>query len=122
MNKKIKLAILISVPIIIGGYLLFKKSKPNTQIQPPTPPVPPVPAPAVCSDYKVSTVSSNLNVRSGPSTTFTIVSSVTKDSIISVKSSTTEGWMQLCDDSGYVASLYLTKSVSFSGGLKGLKF
>ena len=126
MNKKIKLAILFGVPIIIGAYFIFKqlKPKPNPAPPKPVPPPPPEPEPAGCSDYKVTTISSNLNIRSGPSTTFTIVDSVAKDSIVSVKASSTEGWMQLCDDSGYVASIYLTKSASFSGesGIKGLKF
>jgi len=131
MNKKIKLAILFGVPIIIGAYFIFKqlKPKPNPAPPKPVPPPPPEPEPAGCSDYKVTTISSNLNIRSGPSTTSTIVGSLAKDSIVSVKASSTEGWMQLCDNgngmplpNGYVASLYLTKSASFSGGIKGLKF
>jgi uncharacterized protein YgiM (DUF1202 family) len=129
MNKKTKLALLFGVPIIIGGYFIFKQLKPKPNPAPPKPVPPPPPPEAECSDYKVTTVSSNLNIRSSASTTSTIVGSLAKDSIVSVKASSTEGWMQLCDNgngmplpNGYVASLYLTKSASFSGGIKGLKF
>jgi len=117
MTKTTK-TLLFGIPVLIGAYLIFKQvKKPKPGPTPPPPPPPPPPAPTgECSNYKVTTAVSNLNVRSTPSTSAAIVGSLPKDSIISVKASSTTGWMQLCDNSGYVSSLYLTKSASFSGG------
>jgi hypothetical protein len=60
-----------------------------------------------CLLYQVNTVVSNLNVRSTPSTTSSILKSLTKGTIISAKPSSTGGWMELCNGGGFVSSQYL---------------
>ena len=130
MTKTTK-TLLFGIPVLIGAYLIYKQVKKPKPTPAPncaadevlvngvcTPKTTPAPTPAGCSNYKVATASSNLNVRSTPSTSAAIVGSLAKGSTVSVKPSTTAGWMQLCDNSGYVSSLYLTKSASFSGGAK----
>jgi len=116
LSKKTKAALLIGVPLLIGGYLIYKqlkKPKPivNPNVPTPTPPPPPPPPPPStgCSNYIVTTVSSNLNIRETPSTSSAIKGSLAKGSTVSAKQSSTSGWMQLCDGSGYfVSGQYLT--------------
>lgn len=116
LSKKTKAALLIGVPLLIGGYLIFKQLKkpnpnptPNTDPTDPTPPPPPPPPASGCSNYIVTTAVSNLNVRESPSTSSAIKGSRAKGSIVSAKQSSTSGWLQLCDGSGYfVSGQYLT--------------
>ena len=123
MDKKTKVALLIGVPLLVGGYFIYKQLKSEDTPTPPSPtptPTPTPPAPASCSNYKVTTSTSNLNVRSKPNISASIVNSLAKGTIVSAKPSSTSGWMELCDGSGYSSSSYLTKTSSFLG-LNGIK-
>jgi uncharacterized protein YgiM (DUF1202 family) len=110
INKKTKLALLFGVPILIGGYFIYKQFRKK-----PTPPNPNPPNPNPPSSdwkkYKVNTASTNLNVRSGASTSSGIVSSLAKDSIIWAKPTSNSGWYEYSSDgstrSGFVSSQYL---------------
>jgi len=88
----------------------LKKQKPivNPYVPTPTPPPPPPPPSTDCSNYIVTTVSSNLNVRSSASTSSAIVGSLAKGSTVSAKQSSTSGWLELCDGSGFASGQYLT--------------
>jgi len=114
LSKKTKAALLIGVPLLIGGYLIFKqlkKPKPivNPYVPTPTPPPPPPPPSTGCSNYIVTTAVSNLNIRESPSTSSAYKGSLAKGSIVSAKQSSTSGWLQLCNGSGYyVSGQYLT--------------
>lgn len=110
INKKTKLALLFGVPILIGGYFIYKQFR---KPKPPTP-TPPKPNPTPSSGWtkwKVNTVSTNLNVRSEANTSSSIVSSLPKDAIIYAKPSSTSGWYEYSSDgqtsSGFVSSQYL---------------
>jgi uncharacterized protein YgiM (DUF1202 family) len=120
LNKKTKAALLIGVPLLIGGFLIYRQFRKPRTITTTTggggnnggnnnPPPPPPPAPTTsCNNYIVTTVSSNLNIRSTASTSGAIVGSLPKGSTVSAKQSSTSGWMELCDGRGFVSGQYLT--------------
>jgi uncharacterized protein YgiM (DUF1202 family) len=116
LSKKTKAALLIGVPLLIGGYLIYKqlKPKPNPNpyvptTPPITPPTPPPPAPTgSCRNYIVTTAVSNLNIRESTSTSSAYKGSLAKGSTVSAKQSSTSGWMELCDGRGFVSGQYLT--------------
>ena len=115
INRKTKVALLVGIPVIIGGYLIYKYMKGNKPVIPvinpnnPPSPNPPNPAPASnCKSYTVVTQTSNLNIRQSPNTSSAIVGSLPKGSSVNAKESSTSGWMQLCDRAGYVSSQYLS--------------
>lgn len=114
MTTKTKKILLFGVPLLIGGYLLYKYYKSNssdTIETPPTPspePNPPSPEPEECANYLITTASTSLNVRSQPNTSSTILRTLPKGVTVSAKPSTTSGWMQLCNIEGFVSSQYVT--------------
>jgi uncharacterized protein YgiM (DUF1202 family) len=73
--------------------------------------------------YRVATSSSNLNVRSSPSTSSTSISSLPKNSIIWARESGTSGWMEYSSDgvngSGYVSKMYLSSDLTGGGSSSG---
>jgi uncharacterized protein YgiM (DUF1202 family) len=113
INRKTKVALLVGIPVIIGGYLIYKYMTGNKPVIPVINPIPPSPnppnpaPPSNCKSYTVVTQTSNLNVRQSPNTSSAIVSSLPKGSSVNAKESSTSGWMQLCDRAGYVSSQYL---------------
>jgi hypothetical protein len=114
INKKLKTALLFGVPLLIGGYLIYKQFKGTGKVRPnPKPPTPNPPAPTTgWTRYKVITVTDPLNIRQSPSTTSTILGTLAIDSIIYAKPSSTSGWHEYSADgstrSGYVSSTYIT--------------
>ena len=113
INKKTKLALLFGVPILIGGYFIYKQFRKKPTPPNPNPPNPNPPS-SGWTKYKVNTASTNLNVRSGANTSSGIVSSLAKGSIIWAKPSSTSGWHEYSSDgqtsSGFVSSQYLTSA------------
>lgn len=70
-----------------------------------------------CLSYKVSTSSSNLNVRSQPNTSSSIVRAIPKGEIVLARPSSASGWMELCSTATtiyapqqFVSSTYLSKA------------
>jgi uncharacterized protein YgiM (DUF1202 family) len=114
-DKKTKVALLVGIPLLIGGYLIYKYMRgSNTNPSSPSPPSPnppspspPSPAPSGCKSYTVVTKSTNLNIRQSPTTSSAIAGSLPKGSVVNAKPSSTSGWMELCDRAGYVSSQYL---------------
>jgi uncharacterized protein YgiM (DUF1202 family) len=114
LTKPLKTALVV-VPFLIGGILLIKYFRPKKQTPKPEPepePTPP-PTPSGFEKYAVTTNTSNLNVRSGPSTSSSIVGTLVKGSEIFAKPSGTSGWHEYSSDgktgSGFVSSQYVTK-------------
>jgi cell wall-associated NlpC family hydrolase len=87
------------------AYVTFM---PSTQAGPVEQPVPEAPA-EVTSDTRKTTA--NLNMRTGPGTTFAIITTIPKDSIVKVESEA-GGWAKVSygGKSGYVSTAYLTKT------------
>ena len=114
LSKPVKTALVV-LPFVIGGILLLKYFRPKKDT--PTPPPAPSPDPNPVSQgfekYVVSTNTSNLNVRSGPSTSTTIVTTLPKGTEIFAKPSSTSGWHEYSTDGktgiGFVSSQYVTK-------------
>jgi uncharacterized protein YgiM (DUF1202 family) len=107
MNEKTKKALLIGVPIVIGAYLILKQfaKKPT--------PTNTTKTPNAFSKHIVTTMLSNLNVRSTPSTSGNIIDSLPKGTEIFARPSQTSGWSEFSTDgtnvAGYVSSDYITK-------------
>jgi uncharacterized protein YgiM (DUF1202 family) len=120
MNKKTKVALLVGIPVLIGGYLIYKYMRGSKTL--------PIEDEGgqqgggqqggqqgggqqgggqECSSHTVVTQSSNLNIRQSPNTSSAIIGSLPKGSLANAKPSSTSGWMQLCDRAGYVSSQYL---------------
>jgi len=118
MNKKTKLAILLSVPILIGGYFIFKQLRGKKTYQEAVqenPPGTPENTPENATKwkkYKVTTLVTPLNIREQPTTSSAKIGSLLKGSIIWACASSTSGWMKYSADgsneSGYVSADYLT--------------
>jgi uncharacterized protein YgiM (DUF1202 family) len=110
---KTKKALLIGVPVLIGGYLIYRQfrgKKTYQQAVIETPPGTPESTPdSGCVSYKVTTLATPLNVRDTPSTSGNKIGSLAKGTIVSAKASSTSGWMQLCEQTGYASADYLTK-------------
>jgi cell wall-associated NlpC family hydrolase len=87
------------------AYVTFM---PKAQTAPVEQPVPEAPAP-VAAETRMTTA--NLNMRTGPGTTFAIITTIPKDSSIKVESES-EGWAKVSysGKSGYVSTAYLIKS------------
>lgn len=116
LTKPVKTALIV-LPFVIGGILLLKYFRPKKQedrkddeLQ-----AEPEPEPASSGFEKhiVTTSTSNLNVRSGPSTSSSVVSTLPKGTEIFAKPSGTSGWHEYSTDgktsSGFVSSQYVTK-------------
>lgn len=134
MKKQYKIA-LIALPILIGGYLIYRQVKGRETYED---------AVEDSTDddsatddsgnggsgngsgggsgsgggtntgfakYEVTTLVSNLNIRQEPSTNSTILTTVAKGKIIDAKASSTSGWMQVKVGSinGFASAQYLTK-------------
>lgn len=121
LTKPLKTALVV-VPFLIGGILLIKFLRPKKTTPSPTPsPTPnpspnPSPSPSPSSGfekYVVTTSTSNLNIRSGPSTSSSTIGSLPKGTEIFAKPSGTSGWHEYSSDgvisSGFVSSQYVTK-------------
>ena len=130
INKKYKIA-LITLPVLIGGYFIYRQLKGKKTYEEAV-----MEADGVSTDgstddggstgdggggsgsdsgtyakYKVTTLVSNLNIRQNPSTNSTILTSVPKGTIIDAKASSTSGWMEVMVGStnGFASAQYLTK-------------
>jgi uncharacterized protein YgiM (DUF1202 family) len=116
LTKPVKTALVV-LPFVIGGLLLIKFFRPKKTTPTPPKPNPPEPNPIPPSlgfeKYVVTTNTSNLNVRSGPSTSSSIVGTLVKGTEIFAKPSGTSGWHEYSSDgktsSGFVSSQYVTK-------------
>ena len=122
LTKPVKTALVV-LPFVIGGLLLLKYFRPKKREDSddnnqgggggtiPTP----TPAPSGFAKHIVTTSTSNLNVRSGPSTSSSIISTLPKGSEIFAKPSGTSGWHEYSTDgktsSGFVSSQYVTKKM-----------
>lgn len=116
MKFKTKRALLLAVPVlIIAGVVFYLRRNSGGSITPaplppsptPTPtPTPVTPTPTGFSNYIVTTVNDPLNIRSGPSTSYSIIGQLAKGSTVSLKSSGTAGWMQTTSG-GYVSADYV---------------
>ena len=117
MNKKTKLALLL-VPILIGGYIIYRQvrgKKTYQQAVLTNPPGTPENTPedeVKWEKYKVTTLVTPLNIREQPTTSSAKIGSLPKGSIIWACASSTSGWMIYSADgsneSGYVSADYLT--------------
>jgi uncharacterized protein YgiM (DUF1202 family) len=119
LSKPVKTALVV-LPFVIGGLLLLKYFRPKKREDNddnqgngggtiPTP----TPAPSGFEKHIVTTSTSNLNVRSGPSTSSSIITTLPKGSEIFAKPSATSGWHEYSSDgttsTGFVSSQYVTK-------------
>lgn len=119
MNKKTKTALLFGIPLLIGGYFIYKQFKKPT----PKPVVPNgggggnggggTPPPSVgWTKFKVITITDPLNIRQSPSTTSSILGTLPIGTIIYAKPSSSSGWHEYSANgstrSGYVSSTYIT--------------
>lgn len=126
---KLQKGLLIGVPALIGGYLLYRQfrgTKTYQQAALDTPPGTPnqggnqggdpgtdVPNPTMnFKQYKVTTLATPLNVRQEPSTSSAKIGSLPKGTIIYARASQTSGWMVYSADGtsedGFVSASYLT--------------
>lgn len=111
MTKQTKKALLIGVPLLLGGYIVFSQVKKQTKT-------------AVQADdkkdagepfenYKVVTQKDNLNVRREPTTLSSMVDSLKKGTIIKARPSKAKGWFEYSKDGvvrfGYVSGQFLQK-------------
>ena len=107
MKFQKKQMLLFAVPIIIGLYLIFK---------PKVTKLPPLPKPKPQGDFEkyiVTTNSSNLNVRTEPSTNGEILTTIAKGTEIFARPFSDTGWSEYSKNGseadGYVSSDFLTK-------------
>ena len=115
-NKGLKL-FLLSLPIAVGGYFIWKQFAPKKPKKEDdvTPPPPVVVGENGFEKYMVNTLLSPLNVRSLASTlSSAILDKLPKGTIIFAKPSSTSGWSEYSKDGkvryGYVSSQYLLKA------------
>ncbi|MBW8383577.1 MAG: SH3 domain-containing protein, partial [Youngiibacter sp.] len=96
----------LSTGIYITANEAYVTFMPKAQTAPVVQPVPEAPAP-VTADTGMTTA--NLNMRTGPGTTFAIITTIPKDSSVKVES-VSEGWAKVTysGKSGYVSTAYLT--------------
>lgn len=134
---KTKKALLFGIPILVGGYFIirqfrgtkvWKKAKAEEDCCKMDPPCPdcgyvprPEPDPINPEDviligmkkYKVTTLSTPLNVRQSPSVSSAKIGSLPKGTIIYARASETSGWMEYSENGndiiGYVSADYLTE-------------
>ena len=113
ISKKLKTTLIFGVPLIIGGFLIYKQFK-KPKITPNTNPNPnPAPVPTIgWTRYKVITINDPLNVRQSASTSSSIIESLPIGSTIFAKPSSTSGWHEYSKDGstrfGYVSSTFIT--------------
>ena len=114
LSKPVKAALIVA-PVLVGAIFIIKYFKPKSK---PTTPPPPAPDNGIFvgegyAKYKVNTITSNLNVRSGPAKTFDIVGTLEKGEVVLAQPSLTKGWFVFSTDgvnqTGYVSSDYLVK-------------
>lgn len=87
------------------AYVTFTPKAPTAPVEQP---VPEAPAEVTVDTRKTA---ANLNMRTGPGTTFAIITTIPKDSSVKVESEA-EGWAKVSygGKSGYVSTTYLTKT------------
>ena len=136
MTNKTKIIIGVGSAIaLVASYLIYKKmSSDKGEENPPkkgeeNPPKKGEENTATnnseCKKYIVSNVSNSVNVRSTPSTSLKEITTLNKNSVVSAKPSSVNGWMELCDMKGFISSQYLKPFVSKSTKCvlqKGLKW
>lgn len=112
MKKQTKKALLIGLPLLLGGIIVYSQLRKKT----PTPKTPPSPIPSPSTpfeNYKVDTLATNLNVRSQPTTTSSMIDSLPKGTVIKARPSTASGWFEYSKDgstrTGFVSGQYLKK-------------
>ena len=113
ISKPVKAALIVA-PFLIGAIFIIKYFKPKTKpTEPPAPPEDGIFAGEGYQKYVVNTITSNLNVRSGPAKTFDIVGTLEKGEVVLAQPSLTKGWFVFSTDgvnqTGYVSSDYLVK-------------
>lgn len=113
---KTQKALIIGLPVLVGGYLIYKqvrgkKTYQEAVIENP-PGTPTGEQGGRFRKYKVTTLATPLNVREEASASSAKIGSLPKGSIIWACASSTNGWMIYSEDgsneSGYVSSDYLT--------------
>jgi len=117
ITKATKITALFAVPLLIGGYFIYRqfsgKKTYDNAVKPPAPPKTggAAPAPTAYSKYIVDTLLTNLNVRDTPSTSGAKVGSLAKGTEIFAKPSSTAGWFEYSANgttsSGFVSASYL---------------
>jgi hypothetical protein len=114
LNQKTKMAILLILPLFIGGYLIARQlRKPKPSPTPPTPPPnPSIPmATGAFVDYKVITVDDPLILRESPDLNSTKLARLPKGSTIKARPSVVAGWHEHSSDGtnrdGFVSSTYV---------------
>ncbi len=118
MKKQKKLILGISALVVagVGAYLIFRKKPNRGSIITPQ-------KPSEFQKFRVSTQTSNLNVRSAPSASGSTIASLPKGSIIFARESSTSGWYEYSQDginvTGYVSKLYLSSDLSGSNSGSG---
>jgi len=111
MKKQTKRVLLIGLPLILGGIIVYsqfrKKGSSGSKASDITP------ASGEWASYKVSTVSSNLNVRSQPTTLSSMIDSIPTGTTIKARPSSASGWFEYSKDgstrSGFVSGQFLKK-------------
>jgi hypothetical protein len=120
-----KKALLFGIPILVAGYFIIRqlrgtkvwnKAKADEdccKMNPPCPGCDYVPRPDGLKQYKVTTLSTPLNVRQSPSVSSAKIGSIPKGTIIYARASETSGWMEYYENGidiyGYVSADYLTE-------------
>jgi hypothetical protein len=111
---KTQKALIIGLPVLIGGYLIYKQFRGKKTYQEAVIENPPGTEEQgeKFKKYKVTTLVTPLNIREEPSTSSAKIGSLPKGSIIYAAASSTNGWMIYSEDgsneSGYVSADYLT--------------
>lgn len=116
-NQGLKIALVVFgvVALGVGAYFIFrpkKNDKSDKKIDDKKD-ADIVDTPSSFLPHIVTTKSSNLNLRSIPSTSGNIIQSIPKGSEILAKPSETQGWHEVSDDGkkviGFVSSQFITK-------------
>jgi len=115
MTKTTKI-LLITAPILIGGYLIYKQLRGSKTYQEAViknpPGTPESQDTNAFEQYKVTTLATPLNVRESASASSAKIGSLPKGSVVYARASQTNGWMEYSEDgqsvTGYVSADYLT--------------
>jgi hypothetical protein len=133
---KTKKILLFGVPILVGGYFIYRQirgTKVYNKAKAQEDCCKMTPIPSGCTgcegytgpenpenvlligmkQYKVTTLSTPLNVRQSPSVSSAKIGSIPKGTIIYARASETSGWMEYSENGtdiiGYVSADYLTE-------------
>jgi uncharacterized protein YgiM (DUF1202 family) len=113
-QKKLLFGILALIGAGVGAYFIFRKkpSKGGSSYIPPKP--------SKFQKFRVSTQTSNLNVRSEPSQSSASIASLPKGTIVFARESSASGWYEYSQDgvnvTGYVSKMYLSSDLSGTSG------